>query len=346
MRLFVRKWLIPCILVLLVFVTLLEVAIRFLGIASHLYTEPALEYSPHGDYWRYQAGFEGRLLGPTPVRIGPRGNRLHGATASAAGHVITVAIFGDSVTFGQACEEEQTFASVLEQKLRGRGLPVEVLNFGVQGHTLEMELAHLIDRSGEILPEIVVLAFLSDDLNQTRGKNHVDRFGYLTKDRFGPPSLWLDYIRSLLRHSHTALILKEAYLRMWAHKRSTGISDSSAIRGVDENRLERARNTFAKFERVLPSASRIIVCLDMRETPLTRGIKHLMETEFSDLTYVHSPEAFAGLQLDELRVPRDGHPNARAHRIYAELLELPIRDAIQSRSSSPDQDMRSSRVPR
>ena len=129
----------------------LEFGIRLSGRADALYTEPAFEVSPRGDYWRYRPGFEGQVLGPTWARIGPLGTRRDGPSHRQAHRSVTVAVFGDSVTFGQGVEQAHTYSAQLEQTLWKAGLSAEVLNFGVQGHTLEMQVAHLADRLNEIL---------------------------------------------------------------------------------------------------------------------------------------------------------------------------------------------------
>ena len=67
---------------------------------------------------------------------------------------MTVAIFGDSIAFGQGVAEHLTFASLLERWLNDAALPGRVLNFGVAGHTLEMELDHLFDRLVTSVPQL------------------------------------------------------------------------------------------------------------------------------------------------------------------------------------------------
>src|SRR5262245_34308078 len=153
-------------------VLLLEVLVRASGIAAHLFTEPAFEPSADGTYWRYREGFEGTLLGPTHARIGPMGVRLDGSDGATGAPL--VAVFGDSMTFGQAVRADLTFCAVLERRLRRRWPSARVLNFGVQGHSLEMEVSHLADTLREIYPDLVIVAFGTDDLNPERAQNYVD----------------------------------------------------------------------------------------------------------------------------------------------------------------------------
>ena len=273
-----------CFIVLLF---LCEAVIRHSGLAAHLYTKPAFEASAGRTYWRYQRRFEGTVLGVTRVRIGPLGSRLHGQEEIAPGKA-TVAIFGDSIAFGQGVAAHLTFAVVFERWLNDAALPGKVLNFGVAGHTLEMELDHLSDRLGEVRPSVVVLAFHSDDLSPKRAENRVDRFGYLTKNIFGPPSFWMDWSRAVLRESHLALMAKDSI-----HRRRKFHSSQEPPPAATDELLEpllvQFRDSIKRFDELTPNLKRIIMCVDLQDNPLTHGIRHVMKTDFPQFIYVHGP---------------------------------------------------------
>jgi len=301
---------------------LLELVIRASGFASHLYTEPAFELSPRRDYWRYRPGLKGQLLGPTQVLIGPSGYRANTYSASTVypASLPIIAIFGDSVTLGQGIDSASTFAARLEEELAAAGLRTKVLNCGVQGHTVEMELAHLADRLPEVHPDIVIWAFVSDDLNPERAQNHVDRFGYLTKNALGRASFWGDAVRAALRHSHVALLMKESIVRIQAGRK---IKDSSNAALEDGQELSRFRSAVRRLEELTPKVGRIVICLDLRETRLTSEIRGLMKREFPEISFIYSSE-FMETNTSSLTVPRDGHPNELAHAIYGAILLHPI----------------------
>jgi hypothetical protein len=314
-----------------------EVVVRVSGLVDHLYTDPAFEVSPVGTYWRYQPRFEGTVLGPTQVRIGPLGSRLHGPEEVVPGKAI-VAIFGDSIAFGQGVAGHLTFASLLENWLGDAALSGKVLNFGVAGHSLEMELDHLSDRLGEIAPSVVVLAFHSDDLSPKRAENRVDRFGYLTKKIFGPPSFWMDWFRAILRESHLALMAKDSILRLQKF-RSIQEPPPAAVEELLKPLLVRFRDSIKRFDGLTANLKRIIVCVDLQDNPLTDGIRHVMKTEFPQINYVHGPSGLRKLPLTSLVVPRDGHPNALAHRTYAELIWPFLNEAVHAKSPTAPQSL-------
>jgi lysophospholipase L1-like esterase len=306
----------------LVSLGLLEILIRVLGIADHLYTDPAFELAPDGGYWSYLPEFEGRVHGRTAVEIDPFGARAHAPEDSGSAFATTVAIFGDSVTFGQGVGAEKTFAARLERGLRRLGYPTKVLNYGVQGHTMRMEVAHLADRLQQREIDIVVLAFVTDDLNSEREQNYVDRFGYLTRHVFGPPSFWMDTFRAILRRSHAALLGKSAILRI--RDRDSAGSTVARTRPETSNdaedRIRRYRDALSKFSELTVDRGRLVVCLDLRENPLNQRIAAVMRSEFPRLPYFEAAPRFADKLLAELVIPRDGHPNGDAHEGYAELI--------------------------
>ena len=54
-----------------------------------------------------------------------------------------IVCLGDSFTAGYEVQQEETFASVMERELSGRGQRVEVLNAGVSGFSTAEELLYL-----------------------------------------------------------------------------------------------------------------------------------------------------------------------------------------------------------
>jgi hypothetical protein len=190
----------------------------------------------------------------------------------------------------------------------------------------------LEDRLADIDPAIVILAFLSDDLNPERAHNHVDRFGYLTKNAFGAASYWQDLMRAVLRRTHVALLAKEAFLNLGM----SPATDTAAATDADADPLlARFRRSLRRFDELTAGRVRIVMCVDLIDTALTRRIRGIMAAEFPGLTYLHAPPAFDHRPQRELRVPGDGHPNAIAHQIYADLLAPSVTAAAQVLTREP-----------
>ena len=110
------------------------------------------------------------LLGwiPSPGRYGidwtsnvdASGLRSNGRSISSTSRpVLTV---GDSFTFGDEVEDSETWAAHLEKVLNRRVLNAGVGAYGIDQAVLRAEL--LLD---EYNPDVVILAFISDDINRT-----------------------------------------------------------------------------------------------------------------------------------------------------------------------------------
>jgi lysophospholipase L1-like esterase len=82
---------------------------------------------------------------------------------SKAKGTLRVLSLGDSQTQGYEVRQEATFSAVLEHFLNGRGVHAEVLNSGVSGFGTAEELAFLENEGYRYEPDVVVLAFYSND---------------------------------------------------------------------------------------------------------------------------------------------------------------------------------------
>jgi len=105
---------------------------------------------------------------PSPGRSGSdwtsnvdaSGVRSNGRTISIAGRPILA--LGDSFTFGDEVEDSETWPAHLEGILNKRVLNAGVAGYGIDQAFLRAEL--LLDKYD---PDVVILAFISDDINRT-----------------------------------------------------------------------------------------------------------------------------------------------------------------------------------
>jgi lysophospholipase L1-like esterase len=75
-----------------------------------------------------------------------------------------ILLLGDSFTFGQGVPYEATWGAVTEGLLRQRGMPLDLMNAGVQGMDTRSELLMLRELAPRYRPDAVVLGFLINDL--------------------------------------------------------------------------------------------------------------------------------------------------------------------------------------
>jgi hypothetical protein len=101
-----------------------------------------------GTYWSAQAlRNPGRVFSATPQ-----------------GDTVRIALFGDSFTQSlPLISVEESWGFLLERRLRGRGVPVEVLNFGVGGYGVDQAYLRWEHDGKRYNPHVVVLGFFPDD---------------------------------------------------------------------------------------------------------------------------------------------------------------------------------------
>jgi lysophospholipase L1-like esterase len=75
-----------------------------------------------------------------------------------------VLLLGDSFTFGQGVSYEMTWGAIAEGLLQQRGVPLHLINAGVQGMDTRSELLLLRELAPRYRPEAVVVGFLINDL--------------------------------------------------------------------------------------------------------------------------------------------------------------------------------------
>ncbi len=101
---------------------------------------------------------------PSHIAINDQGIRGPTYTPEPAPGVLRVAALGDSFTFGQGVEIEDAFPSVMARELQTRGVPTEVLNFGVPGHATPQEVALVKDRVVDARPDLVLIHVFANDM--------------------------------------------------------------------------------------------------------------------------------------------------------------------------------------
>jgi lysophospholipase L1-like esterase len=101
---------------------------------------------------------------PARRDVSPQGLRDRVFEVPKPAGVFRVLVLGDSVAWGVNVPEADTFAKVLERRLQGRGLRVEVMNAGVLGYTAWNELEYYVARGRSFEPDLVLVAFCMNDV--------------------------------------------------------------------------------------------------------------------------------------------------------------------------------------
>jgi len=237
---------------------------------------------------------------------------------------LRIAILGDSVGYGYSVPLEQTFASLVEQKLSAQGHQTEVLNFSVNGYSTAAELELYKVRVREYRPDIIVLAYVLNDplpaafVMQSVGsaKKQVDLFKKVA--RMSQLAAWC-YLRWQTLSQH--LVKQKNYQAMYSNPDSWQASEAA----ISELELL-TKNDGAKLLAVI-----FPLLLDFENYPMAEIHSQIAQTfKANNIPYIDLLTDFSKVPYSELRPhPKDDtHPNAEGHAIAAEKISAFIAENI------------------
>ena len=214
--------------------------------------------------------------------------------------VFRVAVLGDSFTLPSGVAIEDAFHSLLEDRLNlgKESTRYEFINFAVGAYTLQQYLSAIRHRAMEYDPDLILIGFCA-------GNDHKvflpDRF----PDRYRPKGRTYPFYGSFVVNA-VALKLQESQVE----------EERGRLTDRQARYLERVFGELAAFS----EAEEIPVVLvylsnqeenyqTIEELALANGIEHFLDVS----------SAFRGTKLSDYRIlPIDNHPNAKAHRIFAD----------------------------
>lgn len=258
---------------------------------------------------------------------GLRGSRNYSLEKPAG--TFRIAGLGDSVMFGWGVGEGEPYLEIVERDLAARGRPADALNFAVPGYNTSLEVASFEHRALPFSPDLVVLHFIGNDFGlphfMRRPAGPLSRGAApsrwllleLLKARFAPPSPDDEVDPDLIGHDATGGAPGERYE---ARKQYEGI--------VGEAAFVKALGRLGELTR--PRGIPVIVMALggdegrgklARETAEKNGFTFLNAAgHFYDYLVAHDLQHERKNWVTVFRIPKDGHPNALGHRLYAEVL--------------------------
>ncbi len=215
-----------------------------------------------------------------------------------------VAVIGGSYTLPSGLGIDVAFHTVLENRLNreSRGTRYEFLNFGVGGYATKNKIATLRAKAFAYEPDLIL--FVLD------GTKLADETG--TKRRFVPKKREANFFQSFALQ-----LFKKS--RVVVHL----FGDATRYLDKQEKSLEKLELELAEL-REISEASGVPICVveldhdysshELAEEVGTRVLK-------SGLHFSNTVPAFEGTHFKDLSVDEiDPHPNAAAHRVFAEVL--------------------------
>jgi hypothetical protein len=233
-------------------------------------------------------------------------------------------IFGDSFAFGHGVADRETFASVLASRELPPGM--HVANAGVMGYGIAQEVQRLVELQGRIAPgDLVLFAPLSTDLERS-----LDFFRYPSRHLFRASKGRVERFPDWRDGRLVAAALDTPWSRAKAllyHARYTG-------RGIERihhllvppRAVEETHAMLAHAREIAEGrgARFLLLFLPHPEECLSGRYRvDVSSFEFPDLmgSFPRDREG-----VDAIRLPEDGHWNARGHALAAAAVARVLRE--------------------
>ncbi len=234
-----------------------------------------------------------------------------------------IAMLGDSVTFGQGVEDDQTTPHYLETMLPG----FAVLNAGVGGYNIEQEKAQYEDTVKALKPKAIILTFVFNDFDETLA---LGEQGYLHPRSQKPTHTFEELLNASINKPGTIPIPGKLFLQThsavftFLERATKGLSfRSHAAREsifsdtVTQTQVERYRQSLHELAVAAGDTPRLFVIWPEESLHLSsRDLLKQMAVE----------EGFHVVDLYEIfgnhygSLGWDGHPNARTNQQFAKVL--------------------------
>jgi hypothetical protein len=254
------------------------------------------------------------------------------AETKAAG-TMRIAVFGCSQTFGGVVNDDETFAARLQAALPG----TEVLNFGVHGYGTDQMLLYWERDGTRFAPDVVVLAFAW----YHAGRN-VQGFRFFAKPRFvvDGPELQLAGVPVPTPEAVAAEpveplgVADQSVLLRWTWGRALAARER-ALYVESSPAWELSLRLIARFaESVRRTGARMVLVNIEEDLPsLEPSLARVAEDQ--GIAFVNAGPRLREVHANTmLRVSaEDGHFNAGAHRLLAELIGPALAVAPASRGA-------------
>lgn len=273
--------------------------------------------------WRMVPGQDHRTYAHE-VRVNSLGLRGPEIPAEREPDELRVLVLGDSTTYGQGVAEEDTLPAVIEATL-GELAPDRrwrAINAGHRGYATNQELALLDELGPRLDPDIVLLVWFENDLEDIDIPRNHEQFARLgqvpfdTRDQLAGPSLW---------RWHGVQLLRRSALLMEVHDRLLDRKGAPPAPGDIERGLQRAGEHLMDLAtRSQEHGWQAAVAVIPHEGALTTGSAHariaarvLAQAEQSGLPALDLLPAlaeFAATTGGSTLLPYDGHYSGAANR--------------------------------
>ena len=261
-------------------------------------------------------------------RINPQGFR--GAPFVYSKDSYKLLFLGDSYTFGWAVNDEDVFPEQVKRIIRKTYANVDVYNLGVPGYSTYSEEALLKDWAPIIKPDLVVLAYVMNDAEPQNNaplnpcliyQNDCLWMAQFLSERL--KTLWERHFDRGEKTTETIDYLEGFEPRSWKWKTSRKALQSISILCKD--------NHIGLLVVILPDVTQQFGSayrLRLIHEKVSEWGREFNVPTFDLLPY------FDKKDHENYWVPGEGHPNADAHKLFAEIIAEKIMPWIKTRVQS------------
>jgi len=336
-------------------VVLAECGLRLLGLAPHegVVTVAEREFTTVLGLLAPNQDLTDRRKPKLPhhVHINSLGYRGREIRIQKAPNETRILMAGDSLTFGDFVDDEDTLPAQLERQLSSCCHGVRVINAGVDDTTIDDQI-QVIERGLLLKPDIVVLVFTENALeNLARG---VSTWDELAANRQAKSRLPLSLLDPVLKHLavwHLALEARATLqtkmdLKAEARLSSAGALDTDGLRAVRLSQVPRYKMFLVNLrDRLTAVGVPLLLVLypshlflrDGGSTEQVDWLTHVGSEARVPTTNLLGPLTESGLPIERLYLlPDDGHPSASGHAIAARAVASTVRTWLSSRPAQLD----------
>lgn len=288
---------------------------------------------PNARYWH--KSFDGRWK----FEINAQGFRSTQDTSYEKPEgVLRVLVLGDSFTAGYEVAQNETYAVVLERELQKRGIKAEVINAGVSGFSNAEELVFLEQEGVRYRPDIVVLGFYANDLedNIRTGLFKLDQDKLVSQSKHYAPAAGIrDFLNSFFIYRWLS---ERSYLHNYLNSAATvwfkGLVEQKQKRAIamqltprdsmDDYQSKLACRLVERLHQVSFNHQALFILLEIPKVERTQ-VSHSWPAK------VCSPESVSDVFVDGLALLQREAPNDTWYQPHGHRHWTPVSHAVAGR---------------
>lgn len=294
----------------------------------------------------------------TQIDINSYGFRGREYSLQKPANTFRIIVIGDSISFGNRLAPEENYPTMLETLYQQAGKSVEVLNLSLGGYDTLQEVATLADIGLQFDPDLVILGYCNNDIGVASGNvNYIRRlqqYGHwiyrsrlvqfirIQLDRIALKQFsqeanrtesfdttYRDYMASIENDAELHQLMKNLKIKL----ETKNIHQPFVKDYTQENRLRRLRFAFEQLQSLQYLHSKkdfdVMVLnfpymLEGENQPAFELIRQIVRHEAERLSFsvIDLYPGFSVVGFDALMINGDDgiHPNAKGHRLAAQLL--------------------------